>query len=136
MPKNTIRTIYLYLFSALGLILLTIGLVRFIDMGLKTTVFKEAQSLERLEQSNYYSKPYPTLNIQRYEDEKEITEEEIASLKSMIEDYEKQEERWKDVDRYKAKKQEEASFNLALIIIGLPLFLYHWKIIKVDSSKS
>ena len=34
-----IRTIYLYLFALLGLALLTIGGVRFVDMGLKAFVF-------------------------------------------------------------------------------------------------
>lgn len=134
--KSLVRTIYIYLFAGVGLVLLTIGVVRFIDMGLKATIFKEAQQVERLEQSNYYSRPYPrpypTINVKRYEDEEEVTEEEIASLKSMIEYYEKQEKKWEEVDRYKAKKQEEASYNLAFILVGLPLFGYHWHLVKKE----
>ncbi|MGM0438826.1 MAG: hypothetical protein ACQEP3_00100 [Patescibacteria group bacterium] len=131
--RSLVRTIYLYLFAGIGLILLIIGVVRFIDMGLKATIFKEAQSVERLEQSNYYSRPYPTIDFERYEDEEEVTEEELESLRSMIEDYEEQEEKWGNADRYLAKKQEEASYNLAFILVGFPLYLYHWKTIKKDN---
>jgi hypothetical protein len=132
--KSLIRTIYIYLFSAVGLVLLIIGTVRFIDMGLKATVFEEAQNVERLEQnSNYYSRPYPTIDVERYEDEEEVTEKEIESLKRMIKDYEEQEEKWENVDRYLARKQEEASYSLAFILVGLPLFLYHWRLVKKDN---
>ncbi len=130
--KSLIRTIYIYLFSAVGLILLIIGTVRFIDMGLKATVFKEAQNVERLEQSNY-SRPYPTIDIGRYEDEEEVTDQEIESLKRMINNYEEEEKKWEDADRYLARKQEEASYNLAFILVGLPLFLYHWRLVKKDN---
>ncbi|GAG22415.1 unnamed protein product, partial [marine sediment metagenome] len=43
-----VRTIYLYLFALVGLALLTIGAVRFVDMGLKAFVFTKAEELQRL----------------------------------------------------------------------------------------
>jgi len=130
--KSTIRTVYLYLFSAIGLILLIIGVVRFIDMGLKATVFTQAESVARLQQNQLSSPRVPTINIERYEDSDEVTEEELESLRRMIEDYESQREEWEGVDRYTARRQEEASINLAFILVGLPLYLYHWKAIKKD----
>ena len=46
MEKKThyplIRTIYLYLFALLGLVLLTIGSIRFVDMALRAFVFTKA----------------------------------------------------------------------------------------------
>ena len=133
MPKkSTIRTVYLYLFAGIGLILLIIGVVRFIDMGLKATVFTEAGSVARLQQNQLTSPRVPTINIERYEDSDEVTEEELESLRRMIEDYEAQREEWEGLDRYTARRQEEASYNLAFILVGLPLYLYHWKTIKKD----
>ena len=44
---SLIRTIYLYLFACLGLVLLTIGGVRFLDMGLKAFVFTKAEQEQR-----------------------------------------------------------------------------------------
>ena len=133
MPKkSTIRTVYLYLFAGIGLILLIIGVVRFIDMGLKATVFTQADTVARLQQNQLTSPRVPTINIERYEDSDEVTEEELESLRRMIEDYEAQREEWEGLDRYTARRQEEASYNLAFILVGLPLYLYHWKTIKKD----
>ena len=130
--KSTIRTVYLYLFSAIGLILLIFGVVRFIDMGLKATVFTQADTVARLQQNQLTSPRVPTVNLERYEDSDEVTEEELESLRRMIEDYEAQKEEWEGLDRYTARRQEEASINLALILVGFPLYLYHWKTIKKD----
>ena len=130
--KSLIRTIYLYLFAGIGLILLIIGVVRFIDMGLKATVFTQADMVQRMEQSYYQIPRVPTISLERYENSEEVTEEELESMRQMIEDYETQKEEWEEVDRYVARKQEEASYNLAFILVGLPLYLYHWKTIKND----
>ena len=43
-----IRTLYLYFFALVGLILATIGGVRFVDMALKAFIFTKAEERERL----------------------------------------------------------------------------------------
>ena len=43
-----IRTLYLYFFALVGLILVTIGGVRFVDMALKAFIFTKAEERERL----------------------------------------------------------------------------------------
>src|SRR3989339_284679 len=48
MKTSWVRVIYLYLFSLVGLTLLIIGAVGFINMGLKTFLFKEADQDQRL----------------------------------------------------------------------------------------
>ena len=40
--KELIRTIYLYLFSLVGLVIVVIRLVNLVDLGLKTFVFENA----------------------------------------------------------------------------------------------
>lgn len=112
--KELIRLIYLYLFSAVGLALLIIGSVRLIDLGLKVFIFKKADF--------YY---YPT---QPKPIDLKISEEE---WKRQIDEQVKAEQ----ANRY-ANRQRTASNSIAMIIIGLPLFLYHWRILKkTDNEK-
>ena len=98
MEKHSlIRTIYLYLFACLGLVLLTIGGVRFLDMGLKAFVFTKAEQ------------------EQRYETKSPLSDEPEVSYVTV-------------------RRHKDASLNLALILIGLPLYVYHWRTIKKETK--
>lgn len=94
---SLIRTIYLYLFACLGLVLLTIGGVRFLDMGLKAFVFTKAEQEQRYDVK-------PSLSVEP------------------------------EVSYVTVKRHRDASLNLSLILIGLPLYLYHWRIIKKETK--
>jgi len=49
MKKHSlVRTIYLYIFALLGLVLLIIGGVNFLNMGLKAFIFTQAEEEQRL----------------------------------------------------------------------------------------
>jgi len=100
-----IRTIYLYVFACLGLVLLTIGLIGFLNMGLKAFVFTKAED----EQKMYRVQPLV----------KELDGEETTEIV--------------EVDYVASRRHRDASMNLALIIIGLPLYLYHWAVIKKET---
>lgn len=107
MKKNSlIRTIYLYLFACLGLVLLTIGGVRFVDMGLKAYVFTKAEDEEKM---------YRALAPVKESTEENIEEQELV-----------------EIDYVTSRRHKDASMNLALILIGLPLYLYHWTLIKKE----
>lgn len=85
-----IRTIYLYLFSLLGLVLLIIAGVRFLDMGLKAFVFTKADEEQRL----YKIQPPMPIAIEKVQvaaDGKELSEDERNQMKQFLADY----ERWK-----------------------------------------
>jgi len=104
---NLIRTIYLYLFSLVGLVLVIIAGVRFIDMGLKAWVFTQADNY----QYSYDVAP-------RVVDENgNVTKEEISK-----EDQQKQQ-----AERIVQQRQRDASNSLAMLAIGLPLYLFHWR---------
>ncbi|MEX1014516.1 MAG: hypothetical protein WDZ80_05135 [Candidatus Paceibacterota bacterium] len=112
--KQLIRSIYLYLFSLVGLVLLIIGSVRLVNLGLKAYVFTEADI--------YYSYPSPE-RIPVTEDGEEIkqpTKEEIAE----------HEEKQRTSNR-----QRDAAQALAFLIIGAPLYIVHWRLIKKDKSE-
>ena len=136
---SLVRTIYLYIFALLGLVLLIIGSVNFLNMGLKAFVFTQAD-----EESRIFSKqmPIPTIpkieNIQQnMEEGKDIclSTEEKVSFQNWLTDYNTWEESMSEFDPVTSRRHRDASVNLSLILIGLPLYLYHWKIIKKETEE-
>lgn len=131
-----IRTVYLYLFSLLGLVLLIIGGVGFISMGLKAFVFTQADEMERIN----FSAPYPPMTIASTDkvivDKKpvELTAEEKTALASWVVEYKTWQERQKNIDYVTVRRHQEAARNLALILVGLPLFITHWLIIRKENK--
>ena len=100
-----LRLTYLYLVSFIALIICVIASVQLIDLGLKAFVFKDADKFE------YYSAPL--------KDEQSQYDAEQAKLTS-----EREQSR---------SRQRTASNAIAMIIIGLPLYVYHWKVIQKES---
>jgi len=136
MEKHSlVRTIYLYLFALVGLALITVGGVRFVDMGLKAFVFTQAEQEERI---RHKYPPMLPIQIERYEENKEITQEltssEKQAIKNWMEDYKRWQEEESRINYLTVKRHREASQNLAFILIGLPLYLYHWRIIKRETK--
>ncbi len=132
-----IRTIYLYLFTIVGLALLVAGGVRFIDMGLKTFVFTKADEPQRIQQKFYGSMPIaaPLTKVESAQNDEKLTEDERATLKQWLEDYKKWEEESSKIDYVASDRQREAAINLAMIIVGLPLYFYHWTLIKRETKE-
>ena len=107
-----IRRIYLYLFTALGLILVTIGTVRIIGLGLKVFIFTKADL--------YYDYPsYPY---------KPIEENATAPSKEEIELYQK--------NQRDSNRQRDAAESIAMLLVGAPLYLYHWRVVQKDKGKA
>jgi hypothetical protein len=135
-----IRTIYLYVFALLGLVLITIGSVNFVDMGLKAWVFTQADDEQRMWEK-MPPRPVQLEAIEKIKTTSEtgevtLTINEKNSVLQSIHAYEEWEERQSKVDVVVARRHREASTNLALILIGIPLYLYHWGIIRRETKKS
>jgi hypothetical protein len=108
MEKNELLTlIYLYLFSAIGLILVVNGAVRLLDVAMRTFIFSQA---------DFYYLPTPAIA----ENEK-LSQEE---LQKKIE-----EQKRIDEANRKSQKQREISGSLAMILVGAPLYFYHWRLV-------
>lgn len=105
--KFNIRIIYLYLFSFVGLLVVVIGSVRMVDLGLKIFVFKDADRYE-------YSVPAPV------GEKGEMMDEQVMKDQAMREQ--------------KRNRQREFSGAFAMIAVGLPLYLYHWKTIQKENK--
>ena len=111
-----IRTAYLYLASLVGLMLIVVGCVSLVNLSLKTFVFKQA------DQVIVYPLPTQPLELAETETEAGLTEQEQISYQA----YREQERT--------AQRQRSAANALAMIIVGLPLYLYHWRTIGQDKD--
>ncbi len=130
-----IRTIYLYIFALLGLILIIIGGVRFIDMGLKAFVFTRAEEDQRISYSYPSYAPYSLSKLEGSTEDDRLTDEEIVLVKEWLDDYQSWKEKADQIDPVSSQRHREASMSLAMILIGLPLYLYHWRIIKKETKE-
>ncbi len=118
--KELIRTIYLYLFSLVGLVLVVIGLVRIVDLGLKALIFTKAD--EVIIYPSYPMKPVISETAERQPTPEELAEYDRKQAES---------QRTQEA----SNRARTASSALAMIIIGTPLFLYHWKTIQKDKKE-
>jgi hypothetical protein len=138
--KSLIRTIYLYLFSLVGLFILIFGSIGLIRLGLTTWVFPEANNYE------YEMRPimFPGEKIssesdlieglQNCEETCDLNADEKESLSELLAEYKENKENYPK-QQMSANRQRELSQNLASILVGLPLYLYHWMSIKKDIKK-
>jgi len=142
MEKHSlVRTIYLYLFAILGLVLLTIGSVRFLNMGFKTFIFTKADQEMRLNYKMPTSVPCyldPKYNNLEQTDIAEVdlklTKDQTQDLKMLLANAKAYDAERAKVDPVEANNQRDAAMNLSLILIGLPLYLYHWLVIKRETK--
>lgn len=130
--KALIRTIYLYLFALLGLVLLVIGSVGFVNMGLKAYVFTQADEQQRLWEGGPREPVFAAGRV----GEGELTAEDEAAVKRWLQDYQAWKEKSEKVDVVVAQRHRDAAMNLALILVGLPLYWYHWRVIRKDKLKA
>lgn len=134
--RSVIRTIYLYLFTLIGLSLITIGTVRIVDMALKAFIFTEAEQEEQ-----FYRQQPPVitkslLDTNTSGEEVTLTIEEKEELDRIITEYQNWENQNQQVDFIRSRRHRDAASSLAQILIGLPLYLYHWFLIKRETKEA
>lgn len=95
---------YLYLFSAIGLVVAIIGTVRLVDLGMKVLVFGGADD---------YAFVAPVTE----EGVKPPTMDERAQKKELSN-----------------QRKRTISESLAMLIVGIPVYLYHWQTIKKETD--
>lgn len=125
-----IRTVYLYLFALIGLVLITIGSVRLVDLGLRAYVLTEADAEARLRWS-----PEPPLRlapqeVQELAADTTLTPATRRALEQWAEDYERQRAEREAVDPIRSQRQRQAAGAIALLLVGVPLYFYHWRTIR------
>jgi hypothetical protein len=102
--KFNLRLLYLYLFSFVGLLIVTIGSIQMADLALKNYVFKVSDY-------TYYPETIA-------DGKQTISKEEIETRNKIEQNN---------------QRKRQLSISLSMILIGTPLYLYHWKTIKREN---
>ncbi len=120
--KSSVGKIYLYLFSMLGLILIVIGAVGLINVGLRLYVFDASDPW-----GAQPPMPRGVINIEELEGRDELSEEELSLIREWLDDY----SNWSESLQENVQRQryhESLARNIALLFVGIPLFLFHWRL--------
>ena len=134
MSKLTIRKIYLYLFSLVGLSLIIIGSVGLINLGLQLTFFRDALEYKY----GYVQPPYPyfleSIKFDETINKIESTDEQKQSLEQWKTDYENYKQRAEKMG-YTPYIADTLTRNIALLIVGVPIYIYHWGLVKKEHNR-
>lgn len=133
MSKFTLRKIYLYLFSLVGLSLIIIGAVGLINLGLQLTFFRSALEYRY----GYAQPPYPYFLDGVKFDERvekiELTEDQKRALEQWKVEYDNYVSKGKSLG-YLPYISDSFTRNIALLIVGVPVYFYHWGLIKKEHN--
>lgn len=109
-----IQAIFLYLTAFVGVVLVTISTVSLVDLSIKTFVFNDRGDSYYLEQNCETGTVKYVNSI-----ETSLTDQEIADCKTKAK--EDAHQQWiMDTER-------TVSTNIALLIIGIPLWIWGWR---------
>ncbi len=134
----TLRTVYLYVATLVGLGLIIAGGVQLFELILKATILTQADAEER----SYAKQPPMPYGIFEADPAKEISElteltaEQQVMLERWLVDYESWSERQEGLDVVAARRESRAATALALLLVGIPLYLYHWLTIRRELTRS
>ena len=132
MKNNFIRLVYLYLMTAIGLIVFIIGAVSIINLGLKTFIFTNA------DRDYYMEKPssiYLDREVEQVETIKScesLTSSDQEMIQNWLVDYETWKQMNENIDYNKSRREADAARAIAMILVGFPIYLFHWSRIKKD----
>lgn len=104
--KFSLRLLYLYLFSFVGLLITIIGSIQILDLALKTYVF-------RVTEYSFYPEPV------KQEGGSDLSPAEM--------------ERRNNLEQTNQRKRQMSN-SLAMILVGAPVYLYHWRTLKRETS--
>ena len=132
MEKNrglAVRTVYLYVATLIGLSLIIAGGVQAFELILKATILTQADAEEQM-WAKQPPIPYMLDSVRDVTQTVELTADEQLLLKNWIDEYEGWSERQANLDVAAARRQQRAATALALVFVGVPVYLYHWRTIK------
>ncbi len=116
--------IYFALISIVTLCLLMFGLIDILKIGLKTYIFTDADVPSYLEScapgSGRYIEPKP---VTTGDDNQPTVEEQQAQCEARNAD---------SLENYRRLRADNAVRDLAMIIVSLPLFILHFRIVFRD----
>ncbi len=120
--SRTIKSLYFYVVSFVALMMVVWATANLINIALKTWVFTKADEYT-------YRVACPTMP---YYNDKGIEISDPAIKEQRIKDCEKQEEinRENEKQNKVSRMQADIVRDISMIVVGLPLFFIHWRIVR------
>ncbi|MCI0479716.1 hypothetical protein L0Y59_04175 [Candidatus Uhrbacteria bacterium] len=123
-PSNRaalIKTIYFYLVALIGLMMVVFSTADLVNLGLKTWVFPKADQ-------NEWKEPSCAVMMVKEPALQETDEQFQQRLRQC------EESRVNEDDARAIRNQKSAVRDISFIVVGLPLFLYHWMTIRRETK--
>lgn len=112
---QNIKKIYLYLVSAIALVIMVVGAIMLLNMTLKTWILPKADR-------NYYSYPACPAVAPAPEGKSAACTPEQQEQQKKI-----------DAENRAAQKQSDAAQALAMIIVATPVWWIHWRLARREN---
>jgi hypothetical protein len=126
-----IRTIYLYVAALVSLIFVAVGTGRILNTALKAYVFPKA---EKGGYSRCNQQP-PVYALDKNALADVATTDQKIQLDNLLKDYEQWKKDNNEEECYSQERQSNVVDSLTMLIIALPICLFHWKLIKKDKEE-
>jgi len=130
----TVRTVYLYVATLVGLGLIIGGGVQAFELVLKATILTQADAEEQL-WAKQPPMPYALDAVRDAEKLDELTDQQKAMIAQWLVDYERWSEQQGQLDVVKARREQQAASALGLLFVGIPVYLYHWLTIRRELGR-
>ena len=112
-----LKKVYLYLVSLIALAMLIVACVSLINLGLKAWVFKQADNT-----SYDYSCPMVP------------AAQPVSGSSSDSASCDTAAQQQQAHAQLISSRETETSRDIALIIVGLPVFFYHWRLVRKETD--
>lgn len=132
---SIIRKVYIYLVTAITIVILLIGFIGLINLLLKEYVF-DVKGWQEVEKYWECDKPGGEFMLREVPEVVSETKDVIVDVEEAMTDKEKEDciaeaKKQRDMQHMNDLKRDLAQY-LAMIIVAFPLYLYHWGLVKKE----
>lgn len=106
-----------------------------VGLGLRTWVLTEADSEMRMHYAPEPPLHMPPDRLEQIRSDTTLDPATRRALQQWAEDYERMAETRSSTDPVKSARQRDAAGAIALLLVGLPLYVYHWRIIDRERRR-
>jgi glucan phosphoethanolaminetransferase (alkaline phosphatase superfamily) len=110
-----LKKVYLYLVSLIALVMLIVACVSLINLALRAWVFKQADNT-----TYNYSCPMIPASAQ-------VPDGSTSSCNTALQQQQAH-------AQLVSSRETESARDIALIIVGLPVFFYHWRLVRKETD--
>ena len=116
---TVIKNIYFYLVSFVALMMVVFSLADLINLGLKTWVFTKADD------NSYYGGPAASCAVLPA-----TPDGKLSAISQQDCEKQQTEQQRQQKDAALAQKQRDAVRDISMIVVGTPLFILHWTVVR------